>query len=87
MEREGEREREHQINRVRDTELDRNGNGMGQILPLAKMDVGVFLVIQINRTNKLSIKLGGSQILQFLWCRNIRSHNDMFRHNLTKLMC
>jgi len=73
MEREEERGKEQRINRVRDGKLDRNGNGMGQISPLAKMDIGVFLVIQINRTNKVSIKLGGSQSLQFVWCRNICS--------------
>jgi hypothetical protein len=34
--------------------------------PLVKMDTRVFLVMQINRTNKLSIKLGGPGILPFL---------------------
>ncbi len=63
MEREGERERKQQINRVRDRVLDRNGNGVGKKQPLVKMDILVFLVKQINRTNKLSIKLGRSQIL------------------------
>jgi hypothetical protein len=63
VEREGERERKQQINRVRDRVLDRNGNGVGQKQPLVKMDILVFLGKQINRTNKLSIKLGRSQIL------------------------
>ncbi len=83
-EREGEREREQHINGVRGGALDRNGNGngngMGQTWLLVKMVTRVFLVKQINRTNKLSIKSGGSQILQFHWCRNIHSHDDMFCH-------
>jgi hypothetical protein len=37
--------------------------------------------MQINRINKLSIKLGGSRILPLLWCRNICSHDDMFHHS------
>ncbi len=73
-------ERKQWINGVRDGALDRNGNGVGQKWPLVKMDTWVFLVMQINRTIKLSIKLGGSRILQFHWCRNICSHDDMFRH-------
>ncbi len=28
--------------------------------------------------NKLSIKLGGFQILQIFWCRNNHAHNAMF---------
>jgi len=36
--------------------------------------------MQINLINKLSIKLDGFQTLQFLWCRNIRSHNTMSQH-------
>ncbi len=60
-----EREREQRINGVSDGALDKNGNGKGQKWPFVKMDTGVFLVKHINRTNKLSIKLGGSQILQF----------------------
>ncbi len=62
-ERERERERQRQINGVRDGTLDRNGNGMGQKWPLVKMDNRVFLAVQTNGINKLSIKLGGSQIL------------------------
>ncbi len=66
-EREREREREQQINgereRERDRALDRSGNGVGLKWPLVIMNARVFLSIQINRTNKLSIKLGGSQIL------------------------
>jgi hypothetical protein len=87
MEKEGEVEREQQINRVRDGALDRNGSGMGQKWPLEKLNTRVFLVMQINRTNKVSIKLGGFQILQFLWCRNIHSHNAMFHHNTKIFLC
>ncbi len=36
--REREKNREQQINGVRDGALDRNGNGMGQKQPLVKMD-------------------------------------------------
>ena len=56
-----EREREQRVNGVRDRVLDRNGNGVGQKWPLVKMYTLVFLVKQIKTTNKLSIKLGGSQ--------------------------
>jgi hypothetical protein len=76
----GEREREEWINRVRDGALDRNGNGVGQKWLLVKMDTRVFLVMQINRTNKLSTELGRSRIIQFHWCRNIHFHDDMFCH-------
>ncbi len=38
MEKDGEGEREQSINRVRDGALDRNGSGMGQILPLEKLN-------------------------------------------------
>ncbi len=75
-----EREREWQINGVRDGMLDRNGNGMGQKWPLEELNIWAFLVMQINRINKLSIKLGGFQILQFFWCCNICSNNTMFCH-------
>ena len=76
-----EREREQQINRVRDGALDRNGNGVGQKWPLEKLNTRVFLVMQINRINELSIKLGGFQILRFFWCRNICSSNALFWHH------
>ncbi len=78
--REKEREREQQINRVREEALDRNGSGMGQKCPLEKLNTWVFLVMQINRINKLSIKFGGFQIPQFFWCRNIHSHNTIYHH-------
>jgi hypothetical protein len=80
VEGEGEREREkvRQINRVRDGVLGRNGSGVGQKWPLEKLKSRVFLVMQINEINKLSIKLGWFQNLQFFWCHNIRSHNAMF---------
>jgi hypothetical protein len=58
---------EREISGVRDRALDRNGNGMGQKCPLVKKHTSVFLVMQINRTNKLLIKLGGSQILWISW--------------------
>jgi hypothetical protein len=38
MEKEGVREREQQINRVRDRALDRSGSGVGQKLPLEKLN-------------------------------------------------
>ncbi len=81
VEGEGERgrERELHINGVREG-LDRNRNGVGQKWPLEKLNTRVFLLTQINTINKLPIKLGGFLILQFLWCRNIRSHNAMFCH-------
>jgi hypothetical protein len=63
----GEREREHQISIGKDRALDINGNGMGQKCPLVKKHTSVFLVMQINRTNKLLIKMGGSQILWISW--------------------
>ncbi len=78
---EGEREREQKINGVRGGALDRNGNGMGWKWPLLKRDTLVFLVKQINRINRLSIILGGSQILSFHWCLNIR-HQEMFHRTL-----
>ncbi len=80
-EREGEREREQQINGVRDGALDRNGNGMGWKWPIVKRDTLVFLAKQINRINRLSIILGGSQILSFHWCLNIH-HQEMFHRTL-----
>jgi len=76
----GEIERDKRINGLRDVVLDRNGSGMVQKWPLEKLNAWLFLLIQINTINKLSIKLGGFQILQSLWCRNIRSHNAMFCH-------
>ncbi len=77
-EEEQERERDQQINgeRERDRALNRNGNGMGQKWLLEKLNVLVFSVMQINCESKL----GGFQILQFFWCRNIHSHNTMFCH-------
>jgi len=78
MEREREGEWEQQINIVRDGVLNSNGSGVGQKCPLDKLNARVFLVMQINMINKLSIKLVRFQILQFLWCRNIHSHNAMF---------
>jgi hypothetical protein len=80
MEKEREIEREQQINRVRDRALDRNGIDMGQKWPLYILNTCVFLVMQISRINKMSIKLGEFQIPQFLCRCNIRSHNDMFCH-------
>ncbi len=77
-----EREGEQRINGVRVRTLDRNGRGVGQKWLLVKMNTCVFLAMQINTTNKLSIKLDGFWILQFLWCRNFHYHNDMFRHTL-----
>ncbi len=74
------RERE-QFKGVRDGALDRRGSGVGEKWPLEKRTTWIILVMQINRINKLSIKLGWFQILQFLWCRNICSHNSMFCHN------
>jgi hypothetical protein len=38
MEKEGERERERQIKRVRDRVLDRSGSCMGQKCPLEKLN-------------------------------------------------
>ncbi len=38
MEKEGEGEREQQINSVRDRALDRNGRGVGQKWPLEKLN-------------------------------------------------
>ncbi len=38
MEKEGEREREQQINEVRDGALDKNGSGIGQKWPLEKLN-------------------------------------------------
>jgi hypothetical protein len=69
---------------VRDGVLVKNGNGMSQKWPLVKKDSGIFLVMCINRTKKLSIKAGGSQIPQFHWCRNIHSHDNMFHHGRDK---
>ncbi len=46
------------------------------------MDTLVFLAMQISGTNKLSVKLGEYQIVPFLCCRNIRSYDDMFNHNI-----
>jgi hypothetical protein len=80
MEEEGEREREEQIYGVRDRVLDRCGSGVGQKKLVKKKNLPVFLAIQINRINKLLIKLGVFQILLFFWCRNIHSHNTMFHH-------
>ncbi len=51
---------------MRDGVLDRNGSGVGQKWPMDKLNARVVLVMQINTINKLSIKLGGFQILQFL---------------------
>ncbi len=62
---EEEREIEQQTSGVRDGAFDRNGNGVGQKWTLVKVDTLVFLVMQIDRTNKLSIKLGRSRIVQF----------------------
>ncbi len=45
--------------------------------PLVKLNTSVFLSIQINRTNKLSIQKGRLQILHLIWHLNIRSHNAM----------
>jgi hypothetical protein len=43
---------------------NRNGNGVGQKWPLVNKDTGVFLVLQINRRNKLiqnsSVLLGAA---------------------------
>ncbi len=83
----GSSKREQQINRARDGALDKNDSGMGQKLLLEKLNTWVFSVMQINRTNKLPVKLGGFQILQFLWCRNIRSHNAMFGHHTKIVQC
>jgi hypothetical protein len=52
----------------------------------SEMDVGelntrVFLAMQINWINELSIKLGGFHILRFFWCRNICSSNALFWHH------
>ncbi len=65
VEGEGERDREQQIKRVGNRALDRNGSDVGQKWLLVKLNTCVFLVMQINRIRKLSIKLGGFQILQF----------------------
>jgi hypothetical protein len=73
---EQERERDQQINGERDGALNRNGNGVGQKWLLDKLNVLVFLAMQINCQSKL----GGFQILQFFWCRNICYHNTMFCH-------
>jgi hypothetical protein len=51
-------------------------------MAIREIDTLVFLEMQINRTDKLSIKLGWFQILQFLCCCNIHSHNAMFHHSL-----
>ncbi len=45
MEREREKEREQQINRVRDRVFDRNGSGVGPKWPLEKLSTRVFLVM------------------------------------------
>jgi hypothetical protein len=63
----GEREREKWINLVKDGVLDRNGSGMGQNWLLEKLNTRIFLVMQMNKINKLSMKLVVSQILQFLF--------------------
>ncbi len=78
--RKGEREREQQINRVRGGVLDRKWNGVGWKWPLVEMDTWVFLAKQINTINRLSIILGGSQMLPFHWRLNIRSHDNVFCH-------
>ncbi len=72
-----EREREW-INGVREGALVINGNGMCQKWLLVNLNTRVILSMQINRTNKLSMKLSGSQIQQFCWCHNICSHDYMF---------
>jgi hypothetical protein len=77
---ERERDREQRTSGVRDGALDKNGNGVGRKWSLVKKDTFVFLVKQINRTNKLSIKLGGSRILQFHQYINIHSYDDMFHY-------
>jgi hypothetical protein len=64
---------------VRDGALDRNRNDIGLKWPLVKKDTRVFLVKQINKTNKLSIKLRGYQILPFHSRLDIHSHDDMSR--------
>ncbi len=63
-ERERERgiEKELQINRVGDGALDRNENGMDWKWPLVKKDTWVFLVKQINRIKRLSIKMDKSWV-------------------------
>ncbi len=68
MEREGEREREQQINGVRDGALDRNGNDIGWKWQLVKKDTLVFLVKQISRTNRLSIKVDKSWMVIEFFC-------------------
>jgi len=69
------REREQWISGVRDEALDRSGNGDGLKWPLVKKVTWVILVKQINRINRLSIKISNSL---FHWCLNICSNGDMF---------
>ncbi len=62
-EREGGREKELQISRVGDRVLDRNGYGEDWKWPLVKKDTWVFLAKQINRINRLSIKMDKSWVV------------------------
>ncbi len=50
-----------------------------------KLITRVFLSMQINRTNKLSIKKGGLKILHLIWRLNIRSHNTVLPHKVSEL--
>ncbi len=56
MGRQGEREREQQINGVRDRALVRNRNGEGWKWPLVKKGCLSIQIDQIDKTNKMSFK-------------------------------
>jgi hypothetical protein len=74
-----ERERERQINGVRDGALVRNRNGAGQKWLLVKLYTWIFLSMQIKITNKLSLKLGRVRILRFIL---VPQHSFSWQHVL-----
>ncbi len=84
-EREADREREHQINGVRDEALEGFGNGECLKWLLGERTPEYFKLIksieQIKRqSNGILIILGGSQILNFLCC-DFHSSDNTSHHN------
>jgi hypothetical protein len=87
VEREGGREREQQINGVRDGALDRNGNDVGWKWQLVKKDTLVFLAKQINRTNRLSIKVDKSwMVMEFFCFTGASTYGLMLHCNLSLII-
>ncbi len=72
----GEREREQQINGVREGALVRNGNVVDWKWPLVKKEQ-LSIFSKTNQWNQIGCQSSLAD-LQFHWCRNIQSHDDMF---------